>query len=62
MFLLSKLLPKSLKKRYEEEGKMPCLGEKPKDYQFRVLLLDDTDMSVNVKVSKGLWIKQKLYK
>ena len=51
MFLLSKFFPKLLSRRSNDNEKMPCIGEKPKDYVCKVLLLDDSELTVSVKVS-----------
>ena len=51
MFLLSKFFPKLLKpeKHRGYESETGHGGEKPKDYQCKVILLDDSELNFNFK-------------
>lgn len=53
MFLLSKFFPKLLKpeKHRGYESETGHGGEKPKDYQCKVILLDDSELNLTSKVS-----------
>ncbi len=52
MFLLSKFFPKLLKpdKRHEGDKDSAQSHDKPKDYQCKILFLDDTELNLSLKV------------
>ncbi len=68
MFLLSKLLPRGLGKKSRDKSKgvqseadMLCLGDKQRiEYNCKVLLLDDTELALNVKVCTDVYYQQLL--
>ena len=57
MFLLSKFFPKLLKpeKHRGYDSDAAYGGEKPKDYQCKIVLLDDTELNFTAKVSYNLY-------